>query len=196
MRRTARPAAWDRRRLRSAAARILSEGLRAADPEQLVERHLKIVGSRLRVLGVEHRLEHGRLVLLAAGKAACRMAHAAEERLGDRLSESMAVDTTASAPLRRTRLLLAGHPVPDQRGLRAAQEIEDLARGLGKDDLLLVLLSGGASALLPAPAEGLSLADKAGVTSLLLRAGATIQELNAVRKHLSRLKGGGLARAA
>src|SRR4029434_1458179 len=91
---------------------------------------------------------------------------------------------------------VAGHPVPDARGLSAASEIESMLRGLGREDLLLVLLSGGASALLPAPAPGLSLEDKAAVTSQLLRAGATIRELNTVRKHLSRLKGGGLARAA
>ena len=86
--------------------------------------------------------------------------------------------------------------MPDARGLAAAAEVEALARGLGRDDLLLVLLSGGASALLPSPAEGVTLEDKARTTALLLRAGATIHELNAVRKHLSRLKGGGLARAA
>jgi hydroxypyruvate reductase len=194
--RKGRSEGWDRRRLRSAAARILAAGLEAADPARLVHRNLRLRGSTLRVLDLEHRLDRGRLALLAAGKAASRMARAAEERLGDRLDESLAVDTSASTPLRRTRLLLAGHPVPDQRGRAAADEAEDMARRLGKDDLLLVLLSGGASALLPAPAQGLSLDDKAAVTSLLLRAGATIQELNTVRKHLSRLKGGGLARAA
>ena len=91
---------------------------------------------------------------------------------------------------------MARHPLPDRRGLLAAAEVEALARGLGRDDLLLVLLSGGASALLPAPVAGVSLEDKVAVTSALLRAGATIGELNTVRKHLSRLKGGGLARAA
>jgi glycerate 2-kinase len=153
-------------------------------------------GGRIRVLDQELRPGRGRLVLMAAGKAASRMARAAEAILGDRLSESLAVDTSASVPLARTRRLLAGHPVPDQRGLLAAAEAFELAGRLGKHDLLLVLLSGGASSLLPSPAAGVSLADKAAVTSLLLRAGATIDELNTVRKHLSRLKGGGLARAA
>jgi len=188
--------AWDRGRLRSAASRILLAGLEAADPRRVVEAQLRLRGSRLRVAGVEHPLDRGRLVLLAAGKAASRMARAAEDLLGNRLAESLAVDTSASTPLQRTRLLLAGHPVPDERGLAAAGEVEGLARRLEADDLLLVLLSGGASALLPAPVAGVSLADKAAVTSLLLRAGATIHELNTVRKHLSRLKGGGLARAA
>src|SRR5262249_26001338 len=101
-----------------------------------------------------------------------------------------------AAGLARVGLRVAGHPVPDQRGLAAGSEVESLVRGLGREDLLLVLLSGGASALLPAPVAGLTLEDKALVTSQLLRAGATIRELNTVRKHLSRLKGGGLARAA
>ena len=124
------------------------------------------------------------------------MARAAEEALGAALSESLAVDVSDRIPLARTRRLLAGHPVPDEAGRRAADEVEALVRGLGEHDLLLLLVSGGASALLPAPVEGVTLADKALTTSALLRAGATIGELNAVRKHLSRLKGGGLVRAA
>jgi hydroxypyruvate reductase len=95
-----------------------------------------------------------------------------------------------------SRVRVAGHPVPDERGLAAALEAEALLEGLGRDDVLLLLLSGGASALMPAPSPGLRLEHKARTTSLLLRAGATIQELNTVRKHLSRLKGGGLARRA
>jgi hydroxypyruvate reductase len=135
-------------------------------------------------------------VLVAAGKAASAMARAAEGVLGDALSEALAVDTSDRVTLDRTRRILAGHPVPDESGQRAADEVEALVRGLGRQDLLLLLLSGGASALLPAPSEGLTLADKAQTASLLMRAGATIHELNTVRKHLSRLKGGGLARAA
>src|SRR5439155_10589995 len=142
------------------------------------------------------RLGRGRLVVIAAGKAASSMARAAEEALGPALSEALAVDVSARIPLARTRRLLAGHPVPDEAGRRAADEVEALAHGLGADDLLLLLVSGGASALLPAPVEGLVLDDKARTTAVLLRAGATIRELNAVRKHLSRLKGGGLARTA
>ena len=137
------------------------------------------------------------MVVLAVGKAAAAMAAAAEERLGPSLAEGLVVTNAAPGrSLRRSRLLLAGHPVPDQRGLEAAVEAEGLLARLRPDDILLVLLSGGASALLPAPSPGLSLEDKARVTSLLLRAGAPIHELNTVRKHLSRLKGGGLARRA
>jgi len=161
-----------------------------------VRRNLRRRGALLTVAGTRHDLGRGRVVVVAAGKAAGPMAAAAEEVLGRRLTEGVAVDTTDRARLARIRLMLAGHPVPDTRGVEASAEVERLALGLGREDLLLVLLSGGASALLAAPAKGITLDDKARVTSLLLRAGATIHELNTVRKHLSRLKGGGLARTA
>jgi hydroxypyruvate reductase len=189
-------AAFSRARLRRAAREILHEALLAADPHRLVRRQLRIRAGALEVAGVRHRLGRGRLALIAAGKAAVPMARAAEEALGERLAEGIAVSTATTGPLARVRLRPASHPVPDARGLAAAAEVETLARGLGPDDVLLVLLSGGASALLPAPAEGITLEDKQTTTALLLGAGATIHELNAVRKHLSRLKGGGLARAA
>jgi glycerate 2-kinase len=185
-----------RERLRRGAAAILKAGLDAADPRRLVRAHLRRRGDTVHIAGLSHRRGRGRLVLIAAGKAASVMAAAAEQALGNALDEALAVDTAATVPLARTRRLLAGHPLPDERGLAAAAEVEAMAGGLGRDDLLLVLLSGGASALLPAPVAGVSLADKAALTRLLLRAGASIHELNAVRKHLSRLKGGGLARAA
>ena len=136
----------------------------------------------------------GRISVVAVGKAAAAMACAAEDALGDTLGPSLAVGVAGGRRPRRIPLHAAGHPLPDRRGLRAAQRVERLAAGLGPRDLLLVLLSGGASALLPAPAAGLRLSDKVATTRLLLRAGADIRELNAVRKHLSRLKGGGLAR--
>jgi glycerate-2-kinase len=165
------------------------------DPGKLVKQALKVRGSRLMAAGRVHPLR-GRLVLIAAGKAACTMARAAEDVLGPKLDAALVVDTSASTPLVRARLLLAGHPLPDARGLRAAREVERLCASLGAQDTLLVLLSGGASALLPAPVPGLTLRDKAAVTRLLMAAGANIVELNVVRKHLSRLKGGGLVRAA
>lgn len=182
--------------MRRAAAAILRSGLDAADPARLVRRHLQLRGPLVRVAGVEHPVGRGRLCLVAAGKAAPAMALAAEEVLGDRLGASLAVSSAEGPPLARTRLIVASHPVPDERGRAAADAVAELASKLAREDLLLVLLSGGASALLPAPVAGVSLDDKAVVTSLLLRAGATIHELNTVRKHLSRLKGGGLARAA
>jgi hydroxypyruvate reductase len=183
-------------RLRRAAAAILEEALVAAAPARLVEKHLRVRGGALEAAGVRFRTSRGRIAVVAAGKAAVPMARTAESRLGRHLSGGVAVTNADAGGLERMRVLTASHPVPDARGLAAAREIEELARGLGPDDLLLVLLSGGASALLPAPAEGLTLDDKQRTTGVLLRGGATIHELNAVRKHLSRLKGGGLARVA
>jgi hydroxypyruvate reductase len=189
-------ARWPRARLRRAAAAILEESLAAASPARLVEAHLRRRGGTVEAAGVRYPTSRGRIALVAAGKAAVPMARAAERRIGHHLSEGIAVTSSEADDLERVRVRTASHPVPDARGLAAAREIRELAQGLGPNDLLLVLLSGGASALLPAPAEGLTLDDKQRTTGVLLRAGATIHELNAVRKHLSHLKGGGLAQAA
>jgi glycerate 2-kinase len=189
-------ASFSHARLRRAAAAVLREALAAADPARLVQRHLRVRRGVVEAGSVRFRPGPGRVALVAAGKAAIPMARVAERALGSRLSEGIVVTNAGEASFDRLRLLTASHPVPDARGLAAASEVEALARGLGRPDLLLVLLSGGASALLPAPAPGLTLDDKQRTTQALLRGGATIHELNAVRKHLSRLKGGGLARAA
>jgi hydroxypyruvate reductase len=157
---------------------------------------LRLDGRRLIAAGEALPLGRGRLIVLAAGKAAPAMAAAAEGVLGPRIADGLAVSNAPGPRLRRTRLHLTGHPLPDARGVEAAHAVEAMVRGLTPEDVLVVLLSGGASALLPAPVPGVSLEEKAAVTSLLLRAGADITELNTVRKHLSRLKGGGLARAA
>ncbi|HEX9186572.1 MAG TPA: DUF4147 domain-containing protein, partial [Vicinamibacteria bacterium] len=194
----------ERERLRAAARSVLREALAAADPHRLVRRSLALRGGAVEVAGLRHPVGRGRVAMVAVGKAALPMASAAEAILGDRLAEGIVVTSGSGESDRglprgsrlRSRVLTASHPVPDARGLAAAAEVDALARGCGRSDLLLVLLSGGASALLPSPAEGVTLEDKARTTGLLLRSGATIHELNAVRKHLSRLKGGGLARAA
>jgi hydroxypyruvate reductase len=125
------------------------------------------------------------------------MAAAVEEVLGDRISDGLAVVKDGyTGETRRTAVVEAGHPVPDARGEAGAARLLALADSAREEDLVLVLVSGGASALTPAPVPPVTLAEKQGVTRLLLRAGATINELNAVRKHLSRFKGGQLARAA
>jgi len=161
-----------------------------------VRASLRLDGRRLIAAGEALPLGRGRVLVLAAGKAAPAMAAAAEAALGPRIADGLAVSNAPGPRLRRTRLQLAGHPLPDARGVEAAHAVEAMVRGLTVEDVLVVLLSGGASALLPAPVPGVSLEDKAAVTALLMRAGAGITELNTVRKHLSRLKGGGLARAA
>jgi glycerate 2-kinase len=172
---------------RAAARAIFDAALAAAEVGPLVRRALTQVELR----------SEGRLIVVGAGKASGAMAAAVEEVLGDRVSDGVvAVKDGHLAPTRRIRLLEAGHPVPDERGAAAARAILELAGSAGQDDRVLVLISGGASALTPAPAPPVTLADKQAVTRLLLAAGATINQLNAVRKHLSLLKGGQLARAA
>jgi hydroxypyruvate reductase len=125
------------------------------------------------------------------------MAAALEEILGSRISEGLvSVKDGHAVRLRHTEVVEAGHPLPDARGRHAAERILRIAQGARAGDLVLCVISGGGSALLPAPAGNLTLEDKVAVTDALLRSGAPIQEVNAVRKHLSQMKGGRLARAA
>ena len=145
----------------------------------------------------------GRIIVLAAGKAAGSMAEAAERHYLDALGlapqrlAGLAVARQGYArPTRAVRMVEAAHPVPDERGLQAANEALDLARSAGADDLVLALISGGGSAVWIAPAPGISLPVKQALTRELLRCGATIGEINTVRKHLSAIKGGRLAVAA
>ena len=172
---------------RDAARAVFDAALRAGDVGPLVHRALEGLDQSPR----------GRVLVVGAGKASGAMAAAAEEALGDRVTDGVvAVKDGHLAPTRRVRLLEAGHPVPDRRGAEAARAIRDLASTASADDLLLVLVSGGGSALTPAPAPPITLEEKQSLTRLLLRAGANINQLNAVRKHCSTLKGGQLARAA
>ena len=145
----------------------------------------------------------GRLILLAAGKAAGSMAEVAEgfyldhlRIAAERLSGVAVARHGYGRHLRRVRMIEAGHPIPDAAGLEGAERALALAGGAGTDDLVLVLMSGGASANWIAPAAGITFADKQAVTRALLRSGAGIGEINTVRKHLSRIKGGRLARHA
>ena len=138
----------------------------------------------------------GRVIVVGAGKAACPMARAIEDLLDEHIDAGVVVTKDGSVePTHRVRVRVAAHPVPDQRGVDAANEILELISDLDEHDLVVVLLSGGGSALLVAPADGISLDDKQLTTNALLASGATIREINAVRKHLSRVKGGQLARA-
>ena len=172
---------------RDAARAVFDAALRAGDVGPLVHRALQGLDQPPR----------GRVLVVGAGKASGAMAAAAEEALGDRVADGVvAVKDGHLAPTRRVRLLEAGHPVPDRRGAEAARAIRDLASTASEDDLVLVLVSGGGSALTPAPAPPITLEEKQSLTRLLLRAGANINQLNTVRKHCSTLKGGQLARAA
>jgi glycerate 2-kinase len=173
--------------LREAARTIFDAALRAGDVTPLVRTALEDVRLPPR----------GRVLVVGAGKASGAMAATVEAALGERIADGLVVVKDGyRADTRRIRIVEAGHPVPDARGEAAAREIRALAESAGADDLLLVLVSGGGSALTPAPVPPITLADKQAMTRLMLAAGANINQLNAVRKHCSLLKGGQLARAA
>ena len=181
-------------RIRALLAQLLAKGLEAVDPASAVRRSVRRAGEALHIGGSRYDLrKYRRITVVGAGKASACMGIALERVLGDRLESGLVVVKYGHAvPTRSIRVVEAGHPVPDQNGQRAAAQVLGLARSLSRDDLLLVLISGGASSLLPVPWPGLTLADKQKTTQLLLRSGATIQEVNTVRKHLSAIKGGRL----
>ncbi len=180
---------------------IQAAALRAVDPYPAVQRHLTRVENTLHVANADWSLDDAtRIIVIAVGKAAVPMAQAAVDRIGDTPITGIVatkVGHAAHHTLPETlRVVEAGHPVPDAAGLTAAQAVASLLATTTARDRVLLLLSGGASALLPSPAEDIALTDLQAVTESLLRAGATIGELNAVRKHLSRLSGGQVARLA
>jgi len=174
-------------RLRRVARAIVRAAIEAANPARAVERALE-------KLSVDR---YERIIVVGAGKASAEMARAAERALGRRISAGL-INTKYGhlAKLKRIELNECGHPVPDQNGVEGARRIAALAAGAGPRDLVLALISGGGSALLPLPAEPVMLEEKQTTTRLLLACGATIHEINAVRKHLSAIKGGQLARLA
>jgi glycerate 2-kinase len=173
---------------RAAARSIWEAALAAADVRPLV---------RTAVQELSLDASRGRMLVVGCGKASGAMAAALEADLGDRIEDGLVVVKDGyRVPTRRVRLVEAGHPVPDARGEAAARALLELVHGATADDLVVVLISGGGSALAASPAPPVTLEEKGAVTRLLLGAGATINELNAVRKHLSLFKGGQLARAA
>lgn len=192
-------------RLRHDAEAIWRAGVAAVDSARLVERAVRRDGTDLVIGG--HRVSLGRLrrlVVVGAGKAGAGMAAGLEQAVGDDLLRSRVtgwinVPADCVRPLRAIHLhpaRPAGVNEPTEAGVAGSARILELARNLGPDDVCVVLLSGGGSALLPAPVEEVTLADKQAVTRLLMHAGAPIDDLNRVRKHLSQIKGGRLAQAA
>lgn len=180
------------------ALAIFRAALRSADPGEAVRRHLRLAGGTLHAAGTRYVLSRYRRILIAgAGKAAAPMAAACQRLLGPRLAEGLVVvRDLPPRQLQRIEVLQAGHPVPDRRGAAAARRLAALASAASEGDLLIFLLSGGASALLPLPAAGLTLGDLRRTTQRMLAGGVTIHQMNTVRKHLSRLQGGQLARLA
>jgi glycerate 2-kinase len=181
---------------------ILEAALRAVDPGEALRRSLRRQGNELVANDTHYSLDFFRRVfVIGFGKAAAPMGQAAAEILGDRLTAGVLVTkighgrTHTGLPQGLT-LLEAAHPLPDAAGVAAARRIADLARQATADDLILCLISGGGSALLPLPAGSLTLADLQATTAALLRCGATIDEINTLRKHLSQVAGGQMARLA
>ncbi len=176
--------AWNDARARSVLRGVFDAAVAAADPRVVLARHLP-------------EKPRGRCVVVGAGKSAAVMAAALEDAWPDvPLSGVVVTRYDHAVPTRRIEVLQSSHPVPDANGETAARRILETVRGLRADDLVLALISGGASALLPLPAPGLRLIDKQAMNRVLLASGATISEMNTVRKHLSGIKGGRLAAAA
>ena len=138
----------------------------------------------------------GRTVIIGAGKASGAMAKALEDAWDGPLDGLVVTRYGYRVPTERLEVIEAAHPVPDEAGRDAAKRIFELVQGLTEDDLVLCLISGGGSSLLALPAEGVTLEDKQAMNKALLASGATISEMNTVRKHLSAIKGGRLAKAA
>jgi glycerate 2-kinase len=179
-------------------ASIFNAALAAVDPYNAVLKTASVEHDHLQVAGAKYDLaSFNRIIVVGAGKATARMALAVESLLGNRIAAGLiVVKEEHTAPLKIIEQVEAAHPVPNEAGIAGAQRILHLVRGADEKTLVICLLSGGASALLVAPVAGVTLQDKQEATRLLLNAGASITELNAVRKHLSMVKGGRLAQAA
>jgi len=187
------------RGLRSDALKALEAALEAVDPKRAVLDKLHLSGDWIGVGSKHvHLNDAGKVIVVGGGKAGGPMAEGVEEALGDRVtagSVNVLRGTESSYRLKRIRLNPASHPIPDEEGVRGVRDMIGLVSALGADDVVICLISGGGSALMPLPAEGVTLGDIQGITAGLLKVGATIGELNSVRKHLSAFKGGQLARA-
>jgi len=183
---------------KSKLEKIFMAGLKAVDPEEAIKRHVRLVQNRLQVGKCSYDLDSfDRIIVTGFGKATAPMAKALEDIIGDRLTQGwITVKYGHGMPLKKIRTMEAGHPVPDEAGLKATRFILDRLKECTGKDLVLCAFSGGGSALSPAPRAPLELSEKQKTTQLLLDCGATISELNSMRKHLSVSKGGQLAQIA
>ena len=182
----------------SALKEIFAAGLRAVDPEQAIKRHVRLIQNRLEVGEYSYLLDSfARVIVIGFGKATAPMAKALEDILGDSLTDGwINVKYGHAVPLNKVRAMESGHPIPDEAGLQATRFILDQLKECTEQDLVLCAFSGGGSALSPAPRAPISLDEKQKTTQILLECGATIFEINSIRKHLSVCKGGQLAQTA
>lgn len=189
--------------MKKMAKAIFSKALSAVDPSKILKERIRIEGDRLSIKmeGDSEKVfdlkAFHKIFLVGTGKASNSMARATEELFGDRMTKG--VITTKYGHLlllKKIQIIEAGHPIPDRKGYEGAKKIQRLLKESGPNDLVIFLLSGGGSALLPFPAHGVELKEKQEVTQLLLDSGAHIKEINTVRKHISRMKGGWVAKWA
>ncbi len=180
---------------REDAIAIFKAGLRAVAPDTAIARFCSRSGDVLTIGDRSYDLtNYANIYLVGAGKATAPMAAAMEKLVGDHLTDGViTVKYGHTAPLEQVRTIEAGHPVPDQNGETGSERILSLAEKAAENDLLLCMISGGGSALLPRAVPGVTLSDKQETTRILLACGATIHEINTLRKHLSMIKGGNLA---
>jgi glycerate 2-kinase len=182
---------------------IFSKALSAVDPSKILKERIRIEKGRLRIR-MEEKSEivfdlntFNKIFIVGTGKASNSMAQAIEEIFEDRITKGVITTKYGHLlPLKKTEVFEAGHPIPDQKGYEGAKKVQSLLKESGPKDLVIFLLSGGGSALLPFPADGIELKEKQKVTQLLLDCGADIKEINTIRKHISQMKGGWLARWA
>ncbi len=181
-----------------AALSIFQSALKAADPGKAVQEFVRLRGTVLHVGDRKYRLaDFDRMRVVGAGKASARMARALQQVLGAKLAGGFVnVPDGTKLRVRGVELHSAGHPIPDQRGVDGARQIASIATESGEHDLVFAVISGGASAMLPLPGHGITLQRKKQITRALLASGATIHEMNCVRKHISAIKGGRLAALA
>ncbi|RLG98752.1 glycerate kinase [Candidatus Bathyarchaeota archaeon] len=188
------------RKAREAAINAVEAAINAVDPRRAVKSKVSLSGGTLRIGGLSFNLSSfKRIIVVGGGKASGSMAEAIEEILGSHIDGGVVVvphGTKGNYKTRRVELHEAGHPVPDEDSVRGASKILELTEQAGEDDLVICLISGGGSSLMAMPKPGIPLADKQAMTNMLLKCGATINEINTVRKHLSMFKGGQLAKAA
>jgi len=184
--------------MRKDAVDIFFAGLQAVDPITAVRRCVSVNDTQLVVCEKKFDLSHvNNLFIVGAGKASAAMAAAMEEILADRIRDGLVVVKYGhTVDLSHISLVEAGHPIPDKKGQEGAERLSKLVEKAGKNDLVICLMSGGGSALLPSPGPGIDLADKQETIRVLLSCGAGIHEINTIRKHLSCIKGGQLALSA
>jgi glycerate-2-kinase len=177
---------------------MINSAIKSVNAEVLVKNVVRRNGNNLEILGEAiNLLQYERLFVVGGGKAAAAMALAIEDILSDRITNGLVnVKYGHSEKLAIIRVNEASHPLPDEKGMDGAKHILELVSQAGGNDLVIVLLSGGGSALLPMPQKGITLDDKKRTTEHLLMCGAKIDEINIIRKHISKIKGGRLAEAA